>query len=175
MVIPSRNFFIYLLAVCLIVLQGCAAKGNSASGIKVGLHIDAVLEFVVEYPLQWKKDRRLEYGRNEGEIRWTHPDQDGTLLQVTSHFRGYQTVEQELDLALEKYPGLNETMREEVDLPAGKAWHVTGQTAQQQVEIFLLLKTGRAYTIILRTAPEDFSDYDNLMAKIVHSFQILTQ
>ena len=175
MVIPTRKFFIYLLLVFLIVLQGCATKGNSTSDIKIGLHIDAVLEFVVEYPLNWEKDRRLVYRRNEGGIRWSHPEQDDTMLQVTSHFREHQTDEQELELVLDVYPGLAETMREQVDLPAGQAWHVSGQTAQQHVEIYLLLKPGRAYSIVLKTSPEDSADYDKLMAKITHSFQVLVQ
>ena len=175
MVIPSGKFFTSLLVVFLIILQGCAAKKNSTSEIKIGLHIDAVLEFVVEYPLQWQKDRRLEYGRKEGEIRWSHPEQGETLLQVTSHFRKYQTDEQELGLALKEHPGLTETIREQVELPAGEAWHVSGQATQQQVEIYLLLKSGRAYSIVLKTSPENFSDYDKLMTKIVHSFQVLAQ
>ena len=104
MVLPARQFCIDLLIFFLITLPGCALTGASPSEIKVGLHIDAVLELVVEYPLHWKKDRRLEYGRNEGEIRWTPPEQDNTLLQVTSYFRKYQTDEQELDLVL-KTPG----------------------------------------------------------------------
>ena len=171
----KRKFFIYLLVVCLIILPGCAAKGDSAPGINVGLHIDAVLEFVVEYPLRWKKDRRLAYGRNEGEIRWSHPEQAGTLLQVTSHFREHQTDEPELDLVLKEHPNLNDAMREQVELPAGQAWHVSSQTAQQQVELYLFLKPNRAYSLVLKTAPENFADHDILLAKIVHSFQVLAQ
>lgn len=171
---PIR-FFIYLLTVALLVLPGCASKGHSTSGVKVGMHIDAVLEFVVEYPLQWKKDRRLEYGRNEGEIRWRHPTQSGTLLQITSHLREYRTNDQELALALKEYPDLNETQREHVELPAGKAWHVKGETAHQHVEIYLFLNPGRTYVISLKSSPENFAGYENLMEKIVQSFQRIAQ
>jgi len=143
--------------------------------MKIGMHIDAVLEFVVEYPLQWKKDRRLEYGRHEGEIRWSHPDQGGTLLQVSSHLRQHTTDEQELTLLLKDYPGLTESLREQVKLPAGKAWHISGQTTQQQIELYLFLKPNRAYAIALKTLPENFAGYDVLMAKIIRSFQTLAQ
>ena len=175
MAIPPIKFFIYLLTVALLVLPGCASKGNSTSGMKVGMHIDAVLELIVEYPLKWKKDRRLEYGRNEGEIRWRHPTQSETLLQVSSHLREYRTNEQELDLALREYPDLTEALREQVELPAGKAWHVNGQTAHQHVEIYLFLQPSRTYVIALKSSPENFADYENLMDKVVQSFQRIAQ
>lgn len=175
MVIPSRKFIICLLGISLMVLHGCASKSNSTSEMKVGLHIDAVLELVVEYPLKWNKDRRLEFGRNEGEIRWNHPEQSETLLRVTSLLRGGQTDEQELDLALREYPGLTETGREQVELPAGEAWHVSGQSGQQQIELYQILKPSRAYAIVLQTTLEDFDDHDILMEEITASFQVLTQ
>ena len=175
MVIITRYFFLCLLCVLPVMLQGCAAKASAPSGTKIGLHIDAVLELVVEYPLQWKKDRRLAYGRNEGEIRWSHPQQDETLLQVTSHLRSLQTDEQALELALNKYPGLVATSREQVELSAGQAWHVTGQTAQQQLAMYLFLTQGRSYAIVLKTSPQDFAEYDSLLAEIADSFQILAQ
>lgn len=170
----TRSLF-FLLLFSLILLPGCAAKNQSVSGMKVGLHIDAVLELVMEYPLNWKKDRRLEYGRNEGEIHWSHPDQKGTLLLVTSRFRQYQSDAQELERVLKDYPGLTTTLREQVDLPAGQAWHVSGQAAQQQVEIYLFLKPRRTYKIVLRTALENDGEYQNLMEKVTQSFQTWSQ
>jgi len=167
--------FIYLLAVTLIFISGCASKGTPTAGMKVGMHIDAVLEFVIEYPLKWKKDRRLEYGRNEGEIRWRHPTQSETLLQITSHLREYRTNEQELDLALREYPDLTEALREQVELPAGTAWHVNGQTAHQHVEIYLFLQPSRTYVIALKSSAENFADYEHLIDKVVQSFQRIAQ
>ena len=171
MAISPIKFFIYLLTVALLVLPGCASKGHSTSGVKFGMHIDAVLEFVVEYPLKWKKDRRLEYGRNEGEIRWRHPTQSETLLQITSHLREYRTNDQELARVLNEYPDLIEAQREQVELPAGKAWHVNGETTHQHVEIYLFLQPSRTYVISLKSSPKNFPDYENLMEKIVQSFQ----
>jgi len=167
--------FIYLLAVTLIFITGCASKGTPTAGMKVGMHIDAVLEFVVEYPLNWKKDRRLEYGRNEGEIRWRHPTQSETLLQITSHLREYRTNDQELERVLEEYPDLTEAQREQVELPAGKAWHVNDETADQHVEIYLFLQPSRTYVISLKSSPENFAGYENLMEEIVQSFQRIAQ
>jgi len=175
MAISSTKLFMSLLAVAMIVLSGCASKVQSPSGMKVGMHIDAVLEFIVEYPLEWKKDRRLEYGSNEGKVRWSHPDQKGTMLQITSQFRGAQTNEQELYLALIEYPGLTESPRDQVELPAGEAWHISGQTARQKVEIYLFLQPSRIYTITLETAPENFADYQILLDKVIQSFQRIAQ
>lgn len=167
--------FIYLLAFTLIFISGCASKGHSTSGVKIGMHIDAVLEFVVEYPLKWQKDRRLEYGRNEGEIRWRHPIQSETLLQITSHLRDYRTNDQELARVLNEYPDLIEAQREQVELPAGKAWHIKGETAHQHVEIYLFLKPSRTYIISFKSSPENFAGYENLVEKIVQSFQRIAQ
>ena len=170
----TRSLF-FLLLCCLALLPGCAPKNQSISGMKVGMHIDAVLELVMEYPLKWKKDRRLEYGRNEGEIRWSHPTQKGTLLQVTSRIRQYQSDEQELERELQDYPGLNTALREQVERPAGPVWHVSGQAAQEQVEIYLFLKPRRTYKITLRTALDNAAEYQDLMQKVTHSFRTLSQ
>lgn len=175
MVIPSRKIIICLLGISLMVLHGCASKGNSTSETMVGLHIDAVLELVVEYPLKWGKDRRLEFGRSEGEIRWSHPEQNETLLRVTSRLREHHSDEQELDLALIEYPGLTETRRERVELPAGAAWHVSGQAGQKKIELYQILKSGRAYAIVLQSSTEDFDEHEKLMEEITVSFLVLTQ
>jgi len=174
MAISSVKNVIYLLVIGMTALTGCAPKSVSTSGMKVGMHIDAVLEFVVEYPLKWKKDRRLEYGRNEGEVRWTHTARTGAMLQVTSHYREYQTNDLELELALEAYPGLTETLREQVDLPGGEAWHVTGETLQTQLDLYLILRAERAYVIALQTPLGNFEDYAELMEKVILSFQRLS-
>ena len=175
MAIYPIQFFIYLLTVALLVLPGCASKGHSTSDMKVGMHIDAVLEFVVEYPLTWQKDRRLEYGSNEGEIRWRHPIQSETLLQITSHLRDYRTNDQELERVLNEYPDLIEAQREQVELPAGKAWHIKGETAHQHVEIYLFLEPSRTYVISFKSSAENFAGYENLVEKIVQSFQRIAQ
>jgi len=175
MAIYPIQFFIYLLTVALLVLPGCASKGHSTSGVKFGMHIDAVLEFVVEYPLKWKKDRRLDYGRNEGEIRWRDPTQSETLLQITSYLREYRTNDQALGRVLNQYPDLIEAQREQVELPAGKAWHVKGETAHQHIEIYLFLEPSRTYVISLKSSAENFAGYEDLMEKLVQSFQRIAQ
>ena len=49
------------------------------------MHIDAVLEFVIEYPLDWQKDRRVIYGTSNGEVRWSHQTHSGdVMLRVIS-------------------------------------------------------------------------------------------
>lgn len=170
----TRSFF-FLLAFIVTVLSGCAAKNQSVSDMKVGLHIDAVLELVMEYPLKWTKDRRLEYGRNEGEIRWSHPDQEGTVLLVSSRLREDPSDEQELELVLQDYPGLKATQREQIELPAGQVWHVSGQAAQQHIELYLFLTPHRRYKLVLGTALENAAAYQDLLQEVTFSFQTWSQ
>ncbi|MDH3454733.1 MAG: hypothetical protein OEL80_06250, partial [Desulfuromonadales bacterium] len=81
-----------LLLSCCAMLQGCASTGKPAAEVKTGMYIDAGLEFVVEYPLAWNKDRRLVFGRREGEVRWTHPEHPHTLLRIKSYLPQQQTL-----------------------------------------------------------------------------------
>ena len=82
MIRPHLTFqaFPALLLVCSLLLQGCATMQDTGSKIKTGMHIDAVLECAIEYPLLWTKDRRLTYGTKSGELRWKPPQVDGTIL-----------------------------------------------------------------------------------------------
>ena len=141
------------------------------------MHFDAVLEFIVEYPLSWGKDRRLNYGSKEGEVRWAHPDHPNTLLIIRSDLQKRQDLskEQQVDQVLHKYVGLEVATKEEISLPAGETWHVTGNTAQVNVDIYLLLHGDRSYLIAL-TAPSDKIDsYEDLMARVTQSFQTMSK
>lgn len=158
-------------------MQGCASTEQSSSKIKIGMHFDAVLEFIVEYPLSWSKDRRLPYGSKEGEVRWVHPDHPDTLLTIRSDLQKQQELskEQQVDQVLQKYIGLQVATKEEMTLPAGETWHITGNTAQVNVDIYLILHKNRSYLIAL-TAPADKIDiYEDLMDRVTQSFQTMSK
>jgi len=175
--LPIHLFrFCLLLSLC-IILQGCSSAKTPKSGVKVGMHIDAVLEFIVEYPLSWSKERRLTYGSKEGEVRWTHPDHPNTLLTIRSDFQPRHDLsnEQQIDLALHEYVGLEVLKKEEVALAAGDAWHITGHTAWVSVNIYLLLHSNRIYLIALTAPPDEIDDYQDLMVRVTQSFQALPE
>jgi len=175
MAYPLAQYCCSLLTLSLFMLAGCSASSAPATGTKVGLHIDAVLEFVIEYPLDWQKDRRLAYGSNEGEVRWRNPADKEVLLRVGSHHRKGQEPEHEIRRLLAGDPNLTIRLREEVTLPAGPAWHLSGQSSQQQVEIYLLLTPDRAYAITFKASPENLDSYSKIKAEAFNSFEILRQ
>ena len=175
--LPTRQSIFFLLLVLCILLHGCASTKKPKSGVKVGMHIDAVLEFIVEYPLSWSKDRRLTYGSKDGEVRWTHPDHPDTLLTIKSDLQKRQELsqEQQVEQVLHKYVGLEVATNEAITLPAGETWHITGNTAQVNIDIYLLLHSDRSYLIAL-TAPADKIDaYEDLMNRVTQSFQALPE
>jgi hypothetical protein len=175
--IPNRQLLSCLLLSLCIILQGCSSAKTPKSGVKVGMHIDAVLEFIVEYPLSWSKERRLTYGSKEGEVRWTHPDHPNASLTIKSEFQKRQDLnnEQQIDQALHDYVGLEVLTKEEVALPAGDAWHITGRTAWVNVNSYLLLHSDRIYLIVLTAPPETIEDYQDLMIRVTQSFQALPE
>ena len=174
---PIRLFAFFLLFSVCIILQGCASTKEPKSGLRIGMHIDAVLEFNVAYPLSWNKDRRLTYGSKEGEVRWTHPDHPNTLLTIRSDFQKRQDLskKQRVDQILQEYVELEVSTKEEVALPAGEAWHITGHTARVNVDIFLLLRTNRSYFIALTAPSDEIEIYEDLMNRVTHSFQALPE
>ena len=175
--LPIRLFLFFLLFSLCIILQGCASTKKPKSGVKIGMHIDAVLEFIIDYPLSWSKDRRLPYGSKNGEVRWTHPDHPNTLLTIRSDFLRRQDLskEQRIEQVLHEYNGLEVSTKEEITLPAGEAWHITGHTARVNVDIYLLLHTDRSYLITLTTPPDEMDIYQDLMVRVTQSFQALPE
>ncbi len=139
------------------------------------MHFDAVLEFIVEYPLSWSKDRRISFGSKQGEVRWTHPAYPQTLLRIKSYRPEQQAlnIDQQIDEALHEYIELNVSTKEVMTLPAGEAWHITGHTVQADVDIYLLLRAGRSYSIELKAPRNSIDDYEDVMDRITQSFQIM--
>lgn len=158
-----------------VFLQACATSGQPDAGEKIGMHIDAVLEFAIEYPLSWKKTRRVTYGSRQGEVRWTDPDHPGTLLKARSTLtkQPASNPDQLIDLILQEYSGLEISLKEKVTLSSGEAWHVTGHTLQFDLEIYLIAHEQRNYLIALTVTRGDIDDYQDIASRVMDSFQAL--
>jgi len=139
------------------------------------MHIDAVLDFVVEYPLAWQKEIRIAYGSREGEVRWTQPDHPATLLRVISMLKNHSelNVDQEIEQMQQDYDGLEIEGKEQVTLPAGEAWHISGHTGHLALEAYLLSSTDRRYMITLTSAPEDVESHEEVMERVTSSFRFM--
>jgi hypothetical protein len=167
---------LFFLMFCLgLLLQGCASGKGSLSGIKTGMHIDAVLECAIEYPLLWTKDRRLAYGSKNGEIRWTPPKHDGTILRLISQQRGQETIdpEQQIEHFLQEFVDLEISLNEMELLPAGEATHIIGATGKMHIEIYQLTHDNRSYLISFTMLKENVKTYARVMKKVISSFQVL--
>ena len=141
------------------------------------MHIDTVLDFVVEYPLSWHKERRLTYGSTDGEVRWTHPEHPATLLLIKSSAKkpSVTSLAEQVEEALQGYTGWRISKEEKLTIPAGDAWHITGQTTHNDVNIYLILHSERNYLIALTTSQGSIDVYQGLMGRVLPSFQIMTQ
>jgi hypothetical protein len=170
----SRLTLSLLLLLC-ILQQGCSLTGQTGTATKSGLYVDAVLEFVVEYPITWHKDRRLQYGRAEGEVRWTNPEHPEMLLIINSTLQKQQTTsfEQRLDTIVKEFGDLEVTSKELVTLPDGEAWHLTGNRSRTRVDIYMPVDTRRNYRVSLVSALEHAEGYEHIMQKVMESFHRL--
>jgi hypothetical protein len=170
----GSRFPLFLVGVCLL-LPSCAGTEKSKSTMKVGMHIDAVLEFAVEYPLSWEKERLIFYGSREGEVRWTPPGRPETLLRIKATLEKQPEVDinQEIEDILKNYNGLQIAVKEQVSLPAGEAWHVSGKSAHLRLELYLIPGKERQYLITL-TSPTDVNNSDQeVLQRVAASFQVI--
>lgn len=166
---------ISLIILGLAFLQACSAKEQPLQGAKIGMHIDAVLEFVIEYPLDWTKDRRLRYGSNEGEVRWTHPGNESVVLRVVSHKIEQAPDERSdwLQKILPDHPGQVTILKEAEHIPAGDVLHLQNRTQRSDINAYLLESEDRLYGIILVAPLGTISDYSGVISKAVESFKTL--
>lgn len=168
--LPSLQFL--LLASCLL-FPACSSVEHAGTTFKTGMHIDAVLECAVEYPLLWTKDRRLSYGSKNGEIYWKPPEADGTLLRLTSQQQRAIDPAQQLSHLLQEFTDLEISLREKVTLPAGEATHITANNAEQHLEIYQFSNSNRSYLLSLTMLRENLDRYSGIMNEVIDSFQIL--
>lgn len=173
LLLPKRWIIFCSVLCCCVFLQSCATTDKSAPEMKVGMHLDAVLEFVVEYPLTWHKDRRLVYGSKEGEVRWSPPNQPDILLRIQSFFPGQTELdpEKQVEDVLHDLVGLQLTSKELIKLPAGEAWHLTGHTKRGDIIIYLFLNAERSYLITFSTPADQSKCCEEVMERVTRSFQ----
>lgn len=170
---PFRLSFVIVMATALL-LSACAPKGDRTADMKIGMHFDAVLEFVIEYPLKWQKDRRVKFGRSSGEVRWTDPSTPTSKLRVFSMLeQPPEKLGEKLAELLPEHPDLSITRQEAVTLPAGDATHLVAATAKSDFEVYWLTINERSYTIVLVAATGDLDGYRQLLAKVTESFAVV--
>lgn len=168
------HFYRMILVIMILLLQACAAQDKPGPTMKVGMHIDAVLEFAMEYPLDWSKDRRVAYGSSNGEVRWTPPDDDNIMLRVVSQVLDEApSKEDSLTLFISGLEGLEITLEEELEDQHGSVLHLAGQTADHDIEAYLFQKGKRIYQLMLTTPRDIMDSYAGIMVRVSQSFQKL--
>ncbi len=171
----GKKLVLTLLIPFMLALLACSAKEQPMQGMKIGMHIDAVLEFVVEYPLDWAKDRRINYGSYHGEVRWTHPDDSATMLRILSYQRR-DSPEDPIEMLaqdLQDHPEQKVILNEKIILPAGEATHIIAQTPKTDIEAYQLRTADRDYTIALVVPRETLADHNVVMTRVSQSFNFV--
>ncbi len=163
-----------LLGFISISLAACISNGSP--GKKIGMHIDAALEFAVEHPQSWNKDRRLPYRSGQGEVRWTQEDDPEMMLRIHSEpvSDNTATIDQHIDQILQEYPSIELTLKTETVMPAGTAMHLMGYNSQRNFDIYLISSEQRHYSIVFTASADTMGQYTQVIKEIVESFLILS-
>ncbi|PLX73182.1 MAG: hypothetical protein C0614_13035 [Desulfuromonas sp.] len=163
-----------LLLSCLL-LAGCSTgKGGVQTGSvqqKVGMHIDALLGFAIEYPLDWPKERLLDRADDRGRVIWRDPGNEQITFLVGSAPR--KVLPGELERAIDRLPGFEATLREGVALPAGQAEHLIGYTSSAVHNLWLLYSATHSFLIHFQSPPELFDQWLSSQDDIIESLVIL--
>ena len=172
---PLFLTIIILTAICGL-LAGCATN-KSGSEEKAGMYFDAVLEFVVEYPLAWQKDRRLPYNSTSGEVRWTHPQYQGVQLKIKSTV--ITTQQNDKDQAQQRlsseYPEFELYKKEQRTLLETEATYAEGQARGVEFQSYMIDLNNRNYLISLEQPIDNEEDFQPVMDRVVKSFQIISE
>lgn len=164
------------MLVCLLLLPACAAKDKTATPEKVGMHIDAELEFAIAYPLDWRKERHVPWRKTTGSVTWflPGPASAGTFEVTSTPIDAMtQTPEASFSRVRARYPGLADTIEEQVVLPAGPALRLTGKTAQAIVSAHILRGITRDYLLLFAATPQNYENFSPTAEEMLHSFQVL--
>lgn len=157
-------------------LAGCSLTGPKAvpgNGDDVGMHIDARLEFAVEYPLRWGKERLVYPEEDRGLVRW-RASGDGEVeveLTISSVPSAIDVVERQR--VLQQLPGFQMTLREQVTIASLAAEHLIGHTARANYHLWFLSAPRRTFLVQFKAPPELFDSYTDVLAEILRSFQIV--
>jgi hypothetical protein len=171
-----QRIFLHILFLAILfgLLVGCAPN-KPGSTEKIGMHFDAVLEFVVEYPLTWQKDRRLPYNSVNGEVRWTHPEHPGVVLKILSSVNDPQEPGKDaaFDKITSEYPRIEFTKVEEQQINETLITCIEGQSEKLAVQTYLLNANNRSYLISLEKPLVSENNYQELMDRVVQSFKAI--
>ena len=157
-----------------LLLTGClAGRGDQTGSVqpKVGMHIDALLGFAIEYPLAWPKERLLDRANDRGQVVWNAPGNKQITFSVGSAPRNL--VPGEMQRATARLHGFETTVREQTDLPAGQTEHLTGYTASAVHNLWLLQSATRSFLIHFQSPPELFDQLLTVQDDILESLVIL--
>lgn len=169
---------LFLLLISLpVLLVGCASGGTAEddSADRVGMHIDAMFEFAIEYPLDWTKTRQQNRDEQWGEVRWSHPDNAEIRLVVHS----LRTAPNPADAGIRfeqicsEYPTLEITLKEEIELQERPALHFSGYTPQHTFDMHILEAPGKVLTILYAAPPGLFSKNLEVLEEALDSFIVL--
>ena len=100
------------------------------------------------------------------------------MLLIGSHATGILEIlstEQQIDQTLQRYAGLSVSTEKKVTINAGEAWHISGQTAHENIDTYLLFHTGRNYLIALTTPLDSVASHSDIMDEVLSSFQIMQE
>ena len=158
-----------------LLLSACGAK-TQGTGAKVGMHIDAALEFAIEYPLNWEKIRTLPYRSGRGEVRWSDPAHRARAMIVSSEpaASANESPEQHLETMRQRFPGLELTLKETKTFPAGEALHVMGFTSRTNIELYLFSSEQRRFAVIFTAPAEEMNEFSAAFKEIIESFLMLS-
>lgn len=164
------------MLVCLLLLTACASGDKPDRPRKVGLHIDAELEFTIAYPLDWRKERRVPWRKTVGSVVWLLPGPStaGTFEVTSTPIDAIaQTPGASFARIRSRYPKLADTIQERIELPAGSALRLTGKTAQTTVSAHIVRGITRDYLLVFAATPESYESFSPTAEEMLHSFQIL--
>lgn len=165
-----------LLILCLTILAACAAADRTGKKEKIGMHIDAELEFAVSYPLEWLKERRVPWRSPAGSVVWLLPGlKSNGSFEITSLVLepSPQPLEERFVLLRDRHPGLTLSAQQQRELPAGKVLHAEGSSPKATVAAYLLRGPTRDYLLVLSTPPDNFARFASTVEELLPSFQIL--
>jgi hypothetical protein len=160
----------------LLCSTGCtgSSKTNPSSSQKVGMHIDAMLEFAMEYPLSWTKTRQQNRAAGWGVVRWADPEHPEVKLSVSSKSVPPPVVpEHHVDQLVTELPGFEFSSRETTFLQDVSSLHVLGYTPQLTYDIHLLSSQNRLFIVMFSAPPDLFDAYQSALRESLDSFTIL--
>ena len=165
-----------VFVLCLACSTGCTGSPGTDPGStqKVGMHIDAMLEFAMEYPLSWTKTRQQNRAAGWGIVRWADPEHSEVKLSVSSRSVPPPVVPGEhVDQLISELPGFDVSSRETSQLQNVSSLHILGYTPQLTYDIYLLNSHSRLFIVMFSAPPDLFESYQSALRESLDSFTIL--